>query len=171
MNRNMPSQGRHRSVSLIASSTNDSAHQRSKSVSNRRAQNEQRQHQKNDSRRSRTQSCSRPNGTATSISAPVMSMDGLTSDCRKSTDGISDDGSLSSDIELDPLVGENNVADDEEVGLAKKERKKRQWRKRRNTRLDERVVTITHASKDEDQIADTAVVKRSLINVVLIGLW
>ena len=86
-------------------------------------------------------------------------------------DDISDDDSLSSDIELDPLVGDNSVTDDEEVGLATKERKNRQRRKRRNTRLDERIATITHASKDEDQIADTAVVKRSLINVGLIGLW
>lgn len=171
MNRDTQGQNRHRSVSLIASSTNVSAYPRSKSASNSRARNEQDQHQYNGYRPSRTHSCSRLDGTALSTSNPVTPIDKLTSDRRKSKDDISDNASFSSEIELDPLVGENDVVDDEEVGIATNERTKRQWRKRRNTRLDERVASITHAAKDGDQIADTAVAKRSLVNIVLIGLW
>lgn len=171
MNRDTQSQNRHRSVSLIANSTNVSAHPRSRSASNSRARNEQHEHQYNDYRRSRRHSCSRLNGSALSTSNPITPIDKLISDPRKSKDDISDDASFSSEIELDPLVGENNVIDDEEVGIATNERTKRQWRKRRKTRLDERVASITHATKDGDQTADTAVVKRSLVNVVLIGLW
>ena len=171
MDRNIPSQSRQRSVSLTANSS-VSAQRRSSSISSSQVRYQQGQRRQSNGRL-RADSYKRVNGSAKAIltSAPTSSSDRLTDDRCKSVGDVSDDDSLSSDIELDPLVGENGVTDDEEVGLATDERKRRRRRKRRNTRLDERIATITHANMVEKQVADTAVARRSIVNVMLIGLW
>lgn len=164
MDRDLPSQSRQRSVSLTAKLSKSSADRRSNSISSNRVRN---LHNLNQQRNGRTRADSykRVDGALSS------SLDRLADESRKLENNISDDGSLSSDIELDPLVGDSDVTDDEEAGLTAGERKRRRRRKRRNTRLDEHVVTTTQANEDEEQVADTAVFRRSIINVALIGLW
>jgi len=70
----------------------------------------------------------------------------------------------------DGSVSEEDLHDDEETGLTKKERDRRKWRKRRNTLLDQRVAP-EKISEEEKKEADQSVVRSSLINVALIALW
>lgn len=91
---------------------------------------------------------------------------------------FSDDGhasdfssrSTSEDVELDDMLSEDG-ADDEETGLTKEDIRKRRRRKRRRTRLNERIAGDATGTKEEESLADQSVLKRSLINALLIGLW
>lgn len=60
---------------------------------------------------------------------------------------------------------------DEEAALTGKDRRRRRKRKRRNTQLDNRVASDVTISDEEEKVATAALVKSSLINVCLIGLW
>jgi solute carrier family 35, member C2 len=75
----------------------------------------------------------------------------------------------SEDSAFDSLSDED-LHDDEETGLTKKERSKRNLKKKRNTRLDQRVVRET-ITEEERKEADQNVMRRSLVNLTLIGLW
>ncbi|KAI9835267.1 MAG: hypothetical protein M1819_002411 [Sarea resinae] len=90
---------------------------------------------------------------------------------KHSTDGYASDhsASTSDDLELDHL-SEDASPDDEELALTGKDRRKRRRRKRRHTRLDERVAE-TKTTQDERRLADQSVLKASLVNSVLIGMW
>ncbi|PKS06493.1 hypothetical protein jhhlp_007241 [Lomentospora prolificans] len=87
---------------------------------------------------------------------------------------ISEEGHEGNSIGLgefsDGSVSDEDLHDDEETGLTKRERDRRKWKKRRNTLLDQRVAPekITDAERKE---ADQTVVKSSLINLGLIALW
>ncbi|KAH0536916.1 hypothetical protein FGG08_006254 [Glutinoglossum americanum] len=87
-------------------------------------------------------------------------------------------GNLASDysddsesLELEELESEDGVEDDEETGLTAKERGRRRRRKRRNARVDERIIGGSKVTKEEEREADQSVLKRSIINIILIGLW
>jgi solute carrier family 35 protein C2 len=85
--------------------------------------------------------------------------------------GASDDDlSTSEDVELDEL-SDDGLQDDEETGLTKKDKSKRKRRRRRNTLLDQRIAADVQITAEEKREADQNVVKRSLINGLLIGLW
>ena len=73
--------------------------------------------------------------------------------------------------ESDVSSSEENVTNDEEVGLTKADRGRRRRRKRRHTSLDERVSGSPNISKKERKLADLSVLKSSAINALLIGLW
>ncbi|EON65512.1 hypothetical protein W97_04750 [Coniosporium apollinis CBS 100218] len=76
----------------------------------------------------------------------------------------------SSDLELDEMHSDDALEDDEETGLTGVDRKARSKRKRRNTRLDERVA-VEGITKEEKDIARQSLIRTSLINALLIGLW
>lgn len=79
--------------------------------------------------------------------------------------------STSDDMELEDLPSDEGLQDDEETGLTTKNRRRRRRRKRRNTRTDARVAREGQATSVEQSLADRNVVKQSLFNAVLIGLW
>ncbi|KAB2572434.1 putative transporter [Lasiodiplodia theobromae] len=60
---------------------------------------------------------------------------------------------------------------DEEAALTGKDRRRRRKRKRRNTQLDNRIASEVTISEEEEKVATAALLKSSLINVCLIGLW
>ena len=82
-----------------------------------------------------------------------------------------DDASMSDDVELNDMSEEDGLQDDEETGLTGKDRGKRKQRKRRNTLLDQRIASSVEISAEEKKEADQNVIKRSLVNGLLIGLW
>lgn len=78
--------------------------------------------------------------------------------------------STSDDVELEDVASDEALEVDEETGLTKMERRRRRMRKKRNSRMDARVMRETTTS-NQRRLADKAVLKRSLINGLLIGLW
>lgn len=83
--------------------------------------------------------------------------------------GEQDDGFSAGD-DLD-LSEDDALQDDEETGLTGKDKSKRKRRKRRNTLLDQRIVGDSNITAEEKKKADQNVLKKGLINGVLIGLW
>jgi solute carrier family 35, member C2 len=88
-----------------------------------------------------------------------------------SLDRASDDErSTSEGVELDEL-SDDGLQDDEETGLTENDKGKRKRKKRRNTLLDQRIAADLKITDEEKKEADQNVVKKSLINGLLIGLW
>jgi solute carrier family 35 protein C2 len=85
--------------------------------------------------------------------------------------GADDDLSTSDDVELSAMSDDEGLQDDEETGLTGKDKQKRKRRRRRNTLLDHRIAGEGQITHDEKQEATKSVVKNSLINVCLIGMW
>ncbi|KAI1799412.1 TPT-domain-containing protein [Daldinia bambusicola] len=75
-----------------------------------------------------------------------------------------------SDSKEDDSLSEEDLHDDEETGLTKKDRRRKQAKRRRNTRLDQRIAR-DKITDEERKEADQDVFKKLAINVVLIGLW
>lgn len=92
--------------------------------------------------------------------------------------GFSDDGqtsdfssrSTSEDVELDDMPSDDGL-DGEETGLTKEDRRRKRRRKRRHTRMNERIAGDALGGREGKSLADQSVLKRSLINALLIGLW
>lgn len=82
---------------------------------------------------------------------------------------LEDDDETSEDVELDAL-SDDGLEIDEETGLTGKDRGKRKRRRRRNTLMDQRIAA-DRVTTEEKKEADQNVLKRSLINGLLIGLW
>ncbi|KAH6608795.1 nucleotide-sugar transporter [Trichoderma cornu-damae] len=66
---------------------------------------------------------------------------------------------------------DEDLHSDEETGLSNKERARRQKRRRRITQLGQRIARDKSLSAEERQEADKDVVRRLLVNLVLILLW
>jgi solute carrier family 35 protein C2 len=81
-----------------------------------------------------------------------------------------DDRSTSEDVEMEAL-SDDGLQDDEETGLTGKDKGRRRRKRRRNTLLDNRIAAELKITAEEKKEADQNVVKRSLINGLLIGLW
>jgi solute carrier family 35, member C2 len=79
--------------------------------------------------------------------------------------------SASDDVELSAVSDDEGLQDDEETGLTGKDKQKRKRRRRRNTLLDQRIAGEARVTDEEKKEATKSVVKNSLINVCLIGLW
>ncbi|KAI1386575.1 triose-phosphate transporter family-domain-containing protein [Hypoxylon trugodes] len=75
-----------------------------------------------------------------------------------------------SDDKSEGDLSEEDLHDDEETGLTKKDRRRKQAKRRRNTRLDQRIAR-DKITDEERKEADQNVVKKLVINAVLIGLW
>jgi solute carrier family 35 protein C2 len=91
---------------------------------------------------------------------------------------ISEEGSGSSaswqpDRAADDAFSDEDLHDDEETGLTGKDKRRKRLKKKRHTRLDQRIVRERDAglTAEEKREADQHVFRRSVINVVLIGLW
>jgi solute carrier family 35 protein C2 len=78
--------------------------------------------------------------------------------------------STSEDVELDNL-SEDGLQADEETGLTGKSKGKRRQRRRTNTLLDNRIANEITVTAEEKKEADQTVLKKSVVNVILIGLW
>ncbi|KAG9248526.1 triose-phosphate transporter family-domain-containing protein [Calycina marina] len=89
----------------------------------------------------------------------------------ESKPGDGGDTSSNDRLELEDLSEEDGLQDDEETGLTGKNRAKRKRRKRRNTLLDHRIAGEAQVTAEEKKEADQNVLKRSLVNALLIGLW
>jgi solute carrier family 35, member C2 len=81
-----------------------------------------------------------------------------------------DDRSTSEDVEMEDL-SDDDLQDDEETGLTGKDKGRRKRKRRRNTLLDNRIAADLKITAEEKREADQNVVKKSLINGLLIGLW
>lgn len=80
------------------------------------------------------------------------------------------DANLSKEGPSDDSLSDEDLHDDEETGLTKKDKKRKQSKRRRNTRLDQRIAR-NRLSDEERKQADQNVFKRLAVNGVLIGLW
>jgi len=89
----------------------------------------------------------------------------------ESQPGDDDDASTSDNVELDDLSEEDGLQDDEETGLTGKDKRRIKKRKRRNTLLDHRIAGEAQITAEEKREADQSVLRRSLVNGLLIGLW
>lgn len=79
--------------------------------------------------------------------------------------------STSDDVELRQMGSESGLTDDEEVGLAQKDRRHRKRKKQKNTLLHQRVMGVTASSNQNETLANRSVLKASLINALLIASW
>lgn len=77
----------------------------------------------------------------------------------------------SDDVELRNMSTEDDMTDDEEVGLTAQDKSHRTRRRRKNTQLDQRVIRTDEASKEEKSKADKHVLQALLINALLIASW
>lgn len=77
---------------------------------------------------------------------------------------------LTNETSIDGLSDED-LHDDEETGLARKDKKRLQKKKRRNTKLDQRIAREKNLSGTERKEADKSVARRISINIFLIFLW
>ncbi|APA05453.1 hypothetical protein SS1G_09877 [Sclerotinia sclerotiorum 1980 UF-70] len=91
----------------------------------------------------------------------------------KSGDRGSDDDSRSTsdDMELNNFSEDGDLQDDEETGLTAKSRAKRKKKKIRHQSMDHRIAGDIKVTTDEKKEADWNVVRKSLMNGSLIGLW
>lgn len=70
----------------------------------------------------------------------------------------------------DDSMSDEDLHDDEETGLTGKDKRRKRQKKKRHTRLDQRIVR-EGISAEEKREADQSVFRRSLVNLTLIGLW
>lgn len=101
---------------------------------------------------------------------------GPESTCRKKPpdDNITSDFSsrcTSDDFELQIISTDDEMTDDEEIGLTAQDKRHRTRRRRKNTQLDQRVIGIDKASNEEKSKADKNVLQALLINALLIASW
>lgn len=72
----------------------------------------------------------------------------------------------------DDSFTDEDLQDDEETGLTRKDKQRRQKKRIRNTQLDQRVARDRNdISKEERKEADKTVFRSLMINLVLILLW
>ncbi|TDZ12998.1 putative transporter [Colletotrichum spinosum] len=81
-----------------------------------------------------------------------------------------DGPSPSASKDADDSFSDEDLHDDEETGLTKKDKKRKSNKRRHNTRLDQRIAR-GGVTADEKKEADQNVVRKSMVNVVLILLW
>lgn len=79
--------------------------------------------------------------------------------------------SSSADPEADDSFSDEDLHDDEETGLTKKDKRRKDQKKRRNTQLDQRIARGGDITAEEKKEADQNVVKKLVINASLILLW
>ncbi|KAI1430321.1 triose-phosphate transporter family-domain-containing protein [Xylaria sp. FL1777] len=67
-------------------------------------------------------------------------------------------------------LSDEDLHDDEETGLTSKDKRRKQNKRRRSTRLDQRIVRDNLTDEERKQ-ADQNVIRRLAVNAALIGLW
>lgn len=87
---------------------------------------------------------------------------------------VSDLSSIGESVEMDYMTSDDDLHDDEETGLTAKQRRQ-QRRRRRNQRrqLDARIADVKASRRDTLTLglADKDVLKKLLVNAVLILMW
>ncbi|KAI8964387.1 TPT-domain-containing protein [Daldinia sp. FL1419] len=104
-----------------------------------------------------------PRPRSTSVKAPGE-LEGKISEEDQRRDASRSDG------KGEDSLSEEDLHDDEETGLTKKDRRRKQAKRRRNTRLDQRIAR-DKITDEERKEADQNVFRKLVINAVLIGLW
>ena len=66
---------------------------------------------------------------------------------------------------------DEDLHDDEETGLTKKEKRRKQKKRKRNAMLDQRIAREKKLSPDEQKEVDRSLIRRLMVNVGLILLW
>jgi solute carrier family 35 protein C2 len=74
------------------------------------------------------------------------------------------------DIRDGDSLSDEDLHDDEETGLTLKDKRRKRSKRRRNTRLDQRIVRDKLTDEERKQ-ADQNVIRKLAVNAVLIGLW
>jgi solute carrier family 35 protein C2 len=113
---------------------------------------------------SSTDRASRPRGQS------IRSQAGDLDESKLLHDGSRDTGAPRAHDGSDDSFSDEDLHDDEETGLTTKDRRRKKQKKRRNTLLDQRIARES-VTAEEKREADRNVLKQSLINVTLIGLW
>ena len=75
------------------------------------------------------------------------------------------------DIEMEEIDDEEGLSDDEETGLTKIDKRRRKRRRRTTTDLDARIGGSAMTADQEQKLADKAVWRALVINVILIASW
>ena len=89
----------------------------------------------------------------------------------------SEDGHTSGSVspygeaELDNQPSDDGITDDEETGLTNEHKDERRRRRQKRVAVDARIAGNSKVMKTERTLADRSVLKASLINALLIGLW
>lgn len=96
---------------------------------------------------------------------------GLTEEPKIDEDIPEDLPSGSLDPTADDSFSDEDLHDDEETGLTKKDKRRKKQKRRRNTLLDQRIARGGDITKEEKKEADQNVVKTLAINAGLILLW
>ncbi len=105
------------------------------------------------------------------VGATHANRDDHDSDAGANSD-FSSSRSTSDDVEMKDMLSDDGLDDDEETGLTRGDRRRRRRRKRQNGRLDARVVKEPKTTKAiKLNSADQSVLRRSVVNVSLIGCW
>ncbi|POR31271.1 Putative transporter C22E12.01 [Tolypocladium paradoxum] len=86
-------------------------------------------------------------------------------------DDVTRPGDSAKDGSTRDSFSDEDLHDDEETGLAHKDRSRRQKKRRRNTLLHNRIAREKNISEDERKEADKSVARRLAINGVFILLW
>jgi solute carrier family 35 protein C2 len=107
---------------------------------------------------------SRPRGQSVRSQA-----DGL-EDAKILEEASTDAGALRPHDRGDDSLSDEDLHDDEETALTTKDKLRKGRKKRRNTLLDQRIVRESITAEEKRQ-ADQNVMKKSLVNITLIGLW
>jgi hypothetical protein len=103
--------------------------------------------------------------------SPVKTRKSIQEEPQSGERGPEDDLSTSEDVELEDLSEEDGLQDDEETGLTGRDKGKRKQKRRRNTLIDQRIAGDIKITAEEKKEADQNVLKKGLINALLIGLW
>lgn len=112
------------------------------------------------------QSSSRSNSRAQAARVPLSDEPKISEEGA----GVDEPGMVRDDSGLDSLSDED-LHDDEETGLTRKDKRRVQKKRRKNTRLDQRIVLEKNLTADEQKEADQDVFRKLMINGGLILLW
>lgn len=80
------------------------------------------------------------------------------------------DAGKAEETDEDSALSDEDLHDDEETGLTRKDRRRKRAKRRRNTRLDNRVIR-DKITDEERKEADQNMAKTLATNAILIGLW
>ncbi|KAF5719568.1 Gog5p-like vanadate resistance protein [Fusarium globosum] len=126
-------------------------------------------------RRSSHNMAGRPAGSPsrTRVTSRGPAPTGSTEEPKISEEDLDANGfAIQKDESADDSLSDEDLQDDEETGLTRKDKQRRQKKRSRNTQLDQRIVRDNKAiSKEERKEADKTVFKSLMVNVVLILLW
>lgn len=111
--------------------------------------------------------------TTSGRGGPASSSNGLSDEPKISEEDLDANGfAIPKNESGDESYSDEDLQDDEETGLTRKDRRRRQKKRKRHTQLDQRIARGNNdISAEERKEADKSVLKTLLINGFLILLW